>query len=1165
MKRSKRRLYAIILASFSLTAATLVAPVSIALADDSEPITVEELADSSPQQQRWLSEPNSRIALNPSHSQTDDTRIKADNSLDTFYYINQEKKRADGVIRNGLTRSEAPVHGPSVYDEGDESPLLSDLFTEDSADLWETSPGTGNGAKLTVAEDGGHIVLPEGTEWGSVSRNVVMDNSSKPILLVSVANTTGKWALKVRPEGGGDVLIQDDTSATGTFAYDLSRYDIASGNAAVKLFSTASGETTVRALSIHARPDFSDNFSDLSAWKTNVSSNNGAVLAASPTGLGATLTSTSGRGFGAVARTFTVDLSASPVLTIAVDNLSAGSQWAMKLSDPETSKDFATIQNDTPESGFFSYNLASLTGLTGEQTFDIKLFSTKTPVPTSATFTLLSFHHANNWIETPTTNFNSTWNPQSLDWTATFTEAGSYTTRDLFVDDNTISRLVEAQQLKEGSPTLYGDVARIVSWDADAKVLVNQKDGYTQAIAFPQTATLLFYDDPGKALGGTGGSAIPTPTTGTWLAVLPSNTDSAIGLGYAPGQSSDHITAAAQSAQGGADVSVVRQALEDRTAEWNDYLARVPSVGSFDLRTVSDEGVTPEQTRQLYYRAFVNIKQTVVPPQPESGISHYQVATGKAATYNGGSSRNRASASWDSLLGIQYLAYTEEDIAWDSLIGMMADVEADGALNGESLPSRKAQTAWMLYSTTGNQETLAEIYPAIKSHMKWSSEHLAWNIHSHYPGGGVNAADERDAEFVVSLIVDLDYAANIAEVLGKTDDQANYVALQKTLISQYKEWFFMPDGRAVQYLWTSRPDATYEQRKGIVNYVNTGLLVPDLSTDQVDALMERFNEEYDPNRQFAGTASDALKAPDAQFIAYGLIESGHTSVAQTYLEAVLRDVVRTHAFSEVYQEGPNGAEPISRGEAPTTFGMAQVIDNIWILNGYRSDRGTPTFVHFPDSKGGVHNLTYLGKPLSIDLADGHVTLSGEATSLPGICESFPVEEGASVELPTSCARVTLSSDTTKAGEKVTVRAEKLPSSADGVIELHSTPKTVATIHTTDSGTVEEEVTIPADTKVGNHTVMVKVGKVSGSIALEITAKTKDEEENVNPGTPPGESGGTTIGGDNNGSWSPSQEQKPGGVLAHTGSLITPFTIVVVVLLAVGGIGVVLRRIRQNSM
>src|SRR3954452_8156690 len=96
------------------------------------------------------------------------------------------------------------------------------------------------------------------------------------------------------------------------------------------------------------------------------------------------------------------------------------------------------------------------------------------------------------------------------------------------------------------------------------------------------------------------------------------------------------------------------------------------------------------------------------------------------------------------------------------------DAAEYGELGGESLPSRKAQTAWILYQATGDREKLESIYDALKIHLDWEKENMRWVLHSH------NYLDERDSEFVASLIFDVQYASKIASELGHTDDAAQW-------------------------------------------------------------------------------------------------------------------------------------------------------------------------------------------------------------------------------------------------------------------------------------------------------------------------------------------------------------------------------------------------------
>ena len=88
--------------------------------------------------------------------------------------------------------------------------------------------------------------------------------------------------------------------------------------------------------------------------------------------------------------------------------------------------------------------------------------------------------------------------------------------------------------------------------------------------------------------------------------------------------------------------------------------------------------------------------------------------------YPHGPYRAKAVATWDSVINMQMMAYVDPASAWNAFTGMLSLVNADGQLgdadstDGENLPAREAQTAWNLYSITGDLAKLRAVYPAIR-------------------------------------------------------------------------------------------------------------------------------------------------------------------------------------------------------------------------------------------------------------------------------------------------------------------------------------------------------------------------------------------------------------------------------------------------------------------
>ncbi|MDM4762107.1 Ig-like domain repeat protein [Galbitalea sp. SE-J8] len=962
--------------------------------------TVDKLADSSAQQQRWLSMPKSRLTLNPGRTVTPSDVDR----LDTAYFADGSQQAAANVVSDALTTGE-PARFPAI-DEGDPSPAFSDSFTTDSVTQWSGVDGT-----LTSTGSGGTLSLNAGSgnTWGHVQHAVSVDVSTDSTLLVDVKALAGSgtaWSVTLGNDGNNVDTLQGNTNETGNFSYDLSAVSVAFNQVQLWVSGTR-GESSVAfgGLSIHATPALSDTFtpSSVAQWS----------------GLDATLTSTPGGGvlaldsgasnpWGRAQRAVSVDVSKQPVLVVDVASLGGtGTQWSVTLGRNGTNVD--TLQANTTNLGTFAFDLSGVTTSFNQ----VQLWVNGTRG--SASVTVRSVKIINNavsdWLQAASESTN-TWNPQSLDYTGTYGSNGSYTTQDAFVDADTIARIV-TPDLSAGAPTLYGTFNGRASWDSSRKVVTLTNSSYASAIAFPAASEVYFFG------GAIGFDPLPDTTgASSWAVVLPSDATSAVGFGYAVGDDSDAAQSASDRAANAASTSVATAALESDIDFWNGVIDRVPVVQDFSPDHVSDEGVTSDQVEATYYNAFVSLDMNVLPATPENGSTHAQMPVGKADTYySPGFTHNTLSAFWDGPLALQQLVYIDPTTAWDIFVGMMGAVtndpggEDDGQFGtaSEALPSRIAQTAWILYSVTGDTASLETVYPALKRFLAWSERHPQWNNTSHYPNetypDNTHATwqDERDAEFVASLAVDFDYAQQVAAVLGRTADGASYLTSQQHLQDQYAAWFF-PQGIATQFYWVHLGlDGGLPQSKGTPDAVLAGLHVPGLTASQKTALLDLFTSVYDPDAQFAGIATEdaGLKAPDGQYLVDGLLENGQADAAQVAVEAVLRDITRAHAFSENYNASSDG--PVANGEIPSTFGISQFIDDVWLMNGFAMDYGTPTFITLPGADGGVSNLTHLGTSYHVDVTPAGVTVSGDLAAQPGICTSYDAPAGMLQPLSAPCA------------------------------------------------------------------------------------------------------------------------------------------------------------------
>ncbi|SDR84651.1 hypothetical protein SAMN04489717_0775 [Actinopolymorpha singaporensis] len=750
-------------------------------------------------------------------------------------------------------------------------------------------------------------------------------------------------------------------------------------------------------LSLYVRPDgepdpkppavaFADDFDDLSPqW----SAEPGVVAATANSRLTMTLPDSAPNPWGALSRTLTVDVDAFPVVT--VDVTSVAGAWALKVNEGDAPVD-TVLQGDTTATGAFSYDLRRFTGWSGTRAFTLRLFVVQKNAPLVVDRIAVQAEPT-SWLEAAK-DFSTTWRPQALEFFADYASGGGVRGRDQFHDAESLTRVLAVRDVTGGRKLmLAGRFTGEIALDGRGVVTV-RAEAFSYSVTVGRGAQIRYYANETDLRAGGPELEVPPPS-GCWGVVVPAE-DRAVGLGFAyAGEAS------ARSAQRALDAARPDAAARDQarwTAFWNAELERVPRPGDFTLPGVPANGVGPDDVAATYYRAWHFLAANTLPEAPEVGYHHPQVATGKPSMWNYGADGARPSASWDSLLGIQYLGYLRPDVAWASFAGLMSLVDADGKLGGESLPSRKAQTAWMLYAVTGDRARLTGIYADLRRYLLWAQENPRWIFGDH------DIPDERDAEFVVSLIVDFGYAERIADVVGEPGDVPIWRGRKEQLTRDYGNWFFPAGGisSTLQYHYLK---GSHADSPGNTLWVCTGLHLPQLTARQRSLLTERFMASFSPVATLAGFGFPDVKAPDVTYTTYGLLENGMAAEADVFVQANIRDIVRAGSFAEVYDDPPSG--PVGTGVRPSMFGAVNLVDFVWLRNGCRADDGTPVFVRMSgDVDGGLSGLTYHGRTFDVEVdgAAGMIRLSGAAIAGTPRCRQLPAPVGTSVPLPDSCAR-----------------------------------------------------------------------------------------------------------------------------------------------------------------
>ncbi len=356
-----------------------------------------ELTDSSMNQQRWLSVPESRLVLNPYNFDGGGSELAQSSGPDlpvsNGFYAHDKAIRTTKILQTFVAPDGPP---PSTEVEGD--PSYSADFSTIGApgSPWATS---GVSAQVNGDDSVDLTTQSSGDHWGHIAQTVTVDLSATPVLTVDVPTTSGLWAVKVAASGQGDVALHTgDLSLTGSVSFDIAAKTGWTGTRTftIRLFAVGTpgvaSTTTFGGARIHsvafpdegAGPGFADDFTTESTPRWSESSAGTSLVS---NGSAAVLT-LPGSEWGYRAQKVTVNLDKSPLLSVRV--VAGSGQWALKVNRTLGGNDI-TLQPDSTESGVLSYDLAGVTGWTGSTDFYIKLFQIgKGKSGTQTTFDRLS-------------------------------------------------------------------------------------------------------------------------------------------------------------------------------------------------------------------------------------------------------------------------------------------------------------------------------------------------------------------------------------------------------------------------------------------------------------------------------------------------------------------------------------------------------------------------------------------------------------------------------------------------------------------------------------------------------------------------------------------------------------------------------------------------------
>ncbi|HEY3284156.1 MAG TPA: hypothetical protein VGN26_17945, partial [Armatimonadota bacterium] len=603
-------------------------------------------------------------------------------------------------------------------------------------------------------------------------------------------------------------------------------------------------------------------------------------------------------------RNVTLDLDRWPYLVVRVPSASA--VWAAKVNALDGREDLF-VQRDTGQTGVFAYDLRAVTGWHGKRTFRLRLFAVGDS-GRLVTFDRLAFAGGRTpSVFRPT---RTRWQPHQVVTEATDGAAEAVATVCL-PDASTVS-----QRLRVGGGlgalTLTGAFPEgRIAWDQKRGVLRLSGTGYQAAVTFSRRARWLGVYP--SRLAWLEGRSDPAVTSGTWAAAfegLKPGDEVVVSARFSP-------KASGAPAPPSASPDGFRRALRRSEALWNRWLAKVPRPADFTLRQVDAKGVTPEAIRGTYYRAWVFLLGNLLPPMPENGYRFPQYSCGKPSLWPEGHPKASSSAQWESMIEMQLMALVDPTSAWDAYEGLMSLVDEQGTLGGEGLPSRHAQTAWVLYSLTGDRERLRRVYPAMKRLLLWKAADPRWIFK------GSTAPGQKDSEFVVHALLDLGYARRITEALGLPAEASLWETKQRALAEDYRRWFWV-EPRGLPYRLYDERSGQRGDRGG--SWTLQGLSLPPeiLSPSQRDSLLANLRRLWS---DIPFLFPNLTKHPTYTLALRGVWRYGKPKEAVAMAETAMRDVVRAGEFAETYTQS---VTPRPGGVQPSVFGAALLIDaSLW--------------------------------------------------------------------------------------------------------------------------------------------------------------------------------------------------------------------------------------------
>ena len=540
----------------------------------------------------------------------------------------------------------------------------------------------------------------------------------------------------------------------------------------------------------------------------------------------------------------------------------------------------------------------------------------------------------------PATSLRTTWFPYKLTFDANYGNSIQLHGQDFFVDENSsLIRDLAFTSSADATVELGGvyEATEQANWIPADDMLVVSSPDYVYAMVFARIVNR--HPLPLQA-----DAAIQPRGYELRVNLGPGASEIAIGFGFAT-RSEGEGTAVARAKQ--CFHQPISETLAHSRARIEGDLRRVPAPQKWGIEAGGGlGGVTAAQHRRAYYAAWTFVIQDVVRKLPESSFAYDQLMTGKPSLWNEGEPRAPGTAQWDSVLGYQWLCYIDCRAAWSAFSGLMSLVDANGDIAGESLPARKAQTAWILYSKTHDRAQLAAVYPAIRKNLLWEERNPRCIYGDHNTADEIAHEKEKDFEFTSSWIYDAGFASLICAELGDSSEAQMWRRKQAEMAENSRTWFFSDPTQIRQnFPFANGKGNSSADRVKLIKEITQALaIVQQFSPDIRGRLANYFNQGFHPNQRGQGFEGD-FRYPNMNLTVYGLFDAGRTDQAVSLISDVLRESIQAGTFAEAINPYMT---PAAQGVEESLFSPLNIIEFTWLLNGCRYDRGDPVYVDLAD-------------------------------------------------------------------------------------------------------------------------------------------------------------------------------------------------------------------------